>query len=234
MLWHYMVVMGNGLLAKQAMMFLHFRDGAFKTFFLVERTLLILPFLNVRIIQLHKRKFVDLQHNITDRKKLLNFLHQVNVCLQQLICGRRKPAFLSCAIVELCFFVFDADTKDFFLATRKMALDDTNFFCTFANTTILSSGLLYALFRNSTISSDAWDEYETVQKYVPFTAEELAEIAKKKAEEQEALKQAEAAAAAKAQAEADQAENIARIDAINAQVTYTAMMTDTLMVEEEA
>ena len=111
-----------------------------------------------------------------------------------------------------------------------MALDDTNFFCTFANTTILSSGLLYALFRNSTISSDAWDEYETVQKYVPFTAEELAEIAKKKAEEQEALKQAEAAAAAKAQAEADQAENIARIDAIDAQVTYTAMMTDTLMV----
>lgn len=85
-----------------------------------------------------------------------------------------------------------------------------------------------------TPSSDAWDEYETVQKYVPFTAEELTEIAKKKAEEQEALKQAEAAAAAKAQAEADQAEKIARIDAIDAQVTYTAMMTDTLMVEEEA
>lgn len=85
-----------------------------------------------------------------------------------------------------------------------------------------------------TPASDAWDEYETVQKYVLFTAEELAKIAKKKAEEQEAIKQAEAAAAAKAQAEAEQAEKIARIDAIDAQVTYTAMMTDTLMVEEEA
>lgn len=85
-----------------------------------------------------------------------------------------------------------------------------------------------------TPASDAWDEYETVQKYVLFTAEELAEIAKKKAEEQEAIKRAEAAAAAKAQAEAEQAEKIARIDAIDAQVTYTAMMTDTLMVEEEA
>lgn len=85
-----------------------------------------------------------------------------------------------------------------------------------------------------TPASDAWDEYETVQKYVLFTAEELAEIAKKKAEELEAIKQAEASAAAKAQAEAEQAEKIARIDAIDAQVTYTAMMTDTLMVEEEA
>lgn len=85
-----------------------------------------------------------------------------------------------------------------------------------------------------TPASDAWDEYETVQKYVLYTTEELAEIEKKKAEEQEAIKQAEAAAAAKAQAEAEQAEKIARIDAIDAQVTYTAMMTDTLMVEEEA
>lgn len=85
-----------------------------------------------------------------------------------------------------------------------------------------------------TPASDAWDEYETVQKYVLYTTQELAEIEKKKAEEQEAIKQAEAAAAAKAQAEAEQAEKIARIDAIDAQVTYTAMMTDTLMVEEEA
>lgn len=85
-----------------------------------------------------------------------------------------------------------------------------------------------------TPASDAWDEYETVQKYVLYTTEELAEIEKKKAEEQKAIKQAEAAATAKAQAEAEQAEKIARIDAIDAQVTYTAMMTDTLMVEEVA
>ena len=34
----------------------------------------------------------------------------------------------------------------------------------------------------------AWDEWEDVQKYVLYTTEELAEIAKKKAEEQEAIK----------------------------------------------
>lgn len=146
-----MVVMVNRFFAKQAMVLLHFRDGFFKACFLIERTLLILPFLNVRIIQLHKRKFINLKHNITDRKKLLNFLHQVNVCLQQLICGRCEPTFWSCAITELCFFVFNADAKDFFLTTWKMTLDDTNFLCTLADTAILSSGLLYALFRNGAI-----------------------------------------------------------------------------------
>ena len=89
----------------------------------------------------------------------------------------------------------------------------------------------------------AWDEWEYVQKYVPYTAEELAKIAAdKKAEEERNAAEAEemrkmqeaaeAEAAAKAAAEAEQAEKIARIDAIDAQVTYTAMMTDTLMVDE--
>lgn len=145
------MVMVNRVFAKQAMVLLHFRDSFFKTCFLIERALLILPFLNIRVIQPHKRKFVDFKYNITDRKKFLNFLHQVNVCLQQLICGRCKPAFWSCAIAKLRFFVLDADAKDFFLATRKMAFDDTNLICTFANTAILSSGLLYALFRNGAI-----------------------------------------------------------------------------------
>lgn len=67
----------------------------------------------------------------------------------------------------------------------------------------------------------AWDEYEDVQKYVPYTEAELAEM--------EAQRKAEEAAA---QAAAEQAERIDRIDAIDAQVTYTAMMTDTLMTEE--
>lgn len=63
------------------------------------------------------------------------------------------------------------------------------------------------------------DIYEDCQYYHTYSEEELAQ---KKAE-------AEAEQLAK-----DQAEKIARIDAIDAQVTYTAMMTDTLMVEEEA
>ena len=66
----------------------------------------------------------------------------------------------------------------------------------------------------------AWDEYEDVQKYVPYTKAELDKIAAdKKAEEER-------------KAAEEQAEKIARIDAIDAQVTYTAMMTDTLMVDE--
>lgn len=84
----------------------------------------------------------------------------------------------------------------------------------------------------------AWDEYEAVKRYVPYTEEELAEKAteaeKKAAEEKarhEAMKKAQAEAEFKAQAEKEQAEKIARIDAIDAQATYTAMMTDTLMEE---
>lgn len=91
-------------------------------------------------------------------------------------------------------------------------------------------------------SAAAWDEYEDVQKYVPYTEAELAEMAaKKQVEEAEkaareaAMKKAAEEAQAKADAEAaakvEQAEKIARIDAIEAQTTYTAMMTDTLMEE---
>ena len=138
------MVMGNGLLAKQAMMFLHFRNSFFEARLLIKWTLLILPFLNIGVVQLHKRKFVDFEHDIADRKKLPNLLYQVDVCLQQLICGRCKPAFRSCAIAELCFFVFDADAKYIFLTTRKMALDDANFLCTLADAAALGGILLYA------------------------------------------------------------------------------------------
>lgn len=74
----------------------------------------------------------------------------------------------------------------------------------------------------------AYDEYENVNVYVLYTEEEL----KQKEEEK---KQQEAEQAKKAQEEYEKAETarkIARIDAIDAQVTYTAMMTDTLMEEE--
>lgn len=86
--------------------------------------------------------------------------------------------------------------------------------------------------------SAAWDEYEDVQRFIPYTEAELAEMAKKKAAEE--AKRAEQEAAMKkateeaAKAAIEQAEKIARIDAIDAQVTYTAMMTDTLMVKENA
>ena len=146
-----MMVMDNGLFAKQAMMFLHFRNGFFEARLLIEWALLILPFLNIGVVQLHKRKFVDFEHNIADRKKFPNLLYQVDVCLQQLICGRRKPAFRSCAIAKLCFFVLYADTKDSFLTTRKMAFDDTNFLCTLAGAAALGGILLYAFLGNGVI-----------------------------------------------------------------------------------
>lgn len=81
----------------------------------------------------------------------------------------------------------------------------------------------------TTPAQDAWDEYEDVQRYVPYTDAELAEIAEKAQAEKAA-----ADAAAKAAEEAEKAEATRRdaAEKLNAQVTYTAMMTDTLLAEE--
>lgn len=80
-----------------------------------------------------------------------------------------------------------------------------------------------------------WDEYEDVQRYVPFTEAELAEESEK-AEREAAMRKAGEEAKSKADAEAavkaEQEAKIANIDAIEAQTTYTAMMTDTLMEED--
>ena len=73
-----------------------------------------------------------------------------------------------------------------------------------------------------TPAQDAGDEYEDVQRYVPYTEAELAERAA-----QDEREQAAADAAAKAQQEAQDA-----ADRLQAQVTYTAMITGTLLPEE--
>lgn len=94
---------------------------------------------------------------------------------------------------------------------------------------------------------EAYDEYEEVQRYVPFTDAELAEIAEKAQVEKaqaekaaaekaaaEAAEKAAAEAAAKAAEQAAQ-EQAARRDAAEkmvAQLTYTAMITDTMLPEE--
>ena len=75
----------------------------------------------------------------------------------------------------------------------------------------------------TTPAQAAWDEYEEVQRYVLYTDAELAEIAEKAQAEKAA---AEAAAKAAEQAAKEEAEKL------NAQVTYTAMMTDTMLPEE--
>ena len=83
----------------------------------------------------------------------------------------------------------------------------------------------------------AWDEYETVKRYVPYTDEELAAIADRKRQEEENVKAAEEELK-RAQEEHDRQikEEEARrelLDKIDAQVTYTALQTDTLLPSEE-
>lgn len=81
----------------------------------------------------------------------------------------------------------------------------------------------------TTPAQEAYDEYEEVQRYVLYTEAELAEIAKK-AEAEKAT--AEAAAKAAEQAAKEEAASRDAAEKLNAQMTYTAMMTDTLLPEE--
>ena len=81
----------------------------------------------------------------------------------------------------------------------------------------------------TTPAKAAYDEYEEVQRYVPYTEAELAEIAEKAQAEKAA---AEAAAKAAEQAAKEEAARRDAAEKLNAQVTYTAMMTDTMLPEE--
>ena len=81
----------------------------------------------------------------------------------------------------------------------------------------------------TTPAQEAYDEYEEVQRYVLYTDAELAEIAAKAEVEKAA---AEAAAKAAEQAAKEAADRRDASEKLNAQVTYTAMMTDTMLPEE--
>ena len=81
----------------------------------------------------------------------------------------------------------------------------------------------------TTPARDAYDEYEEVQRYVPYTDAELAEIAAKAQAEKAA---AEAAAKAAEQAAKEKAARRDAAKKMAAQLTYTAMMTDTLLAED--
>ena len=81
----------------------------------------------------------------------------------------------------------------------------------------------------TTPAQDAWDEYEEVQRYVPYTDAELAEIAEKAQAEKAA---ADAAAKASEQAAKEEEARRDAAEKLNAQVTYTAMMTGTMLPEE--
>ena len=81
----------------------------------------------------------------------------------------------------------------------------------------------------TTPAQEAYDEYEEVQRYVLYTDAELVEIAAKAEAEKAA---AEAAAKAAEQAAKEEATRRDAAEKLNAQVTYTAMMTDTMLPEE--
>lgn len=78
----------------------------------------------------------------------------------------------------------------------------------------------------TTPAQDAWDEYEEVHRYVPYTDAELADIAEKAQAEKDA---ADAAAKASEQVAKEEEARRDAAEKLNAQVTYTAMMTGTMI-----
>ena len=78
----------------------------------------------------------------------------------------------------------------------------------------------------TTPAQDAWDEYEEVHRYVPYTEAELAAIPEKAQAEKDA---ADAAAKASEQAAKEEEARRDAAEKLNAQVTYTAMMTGTMI-----
>lgn len=81
----------------------------------------------------------------------------------------------------------------------------------------------------TTPAQGAWDEYEEVHRYVPYTDAELADIAEKAQAEKDA---ADAAAKASEQAAKEEEARRDAAEKLNAQVTYTAMMTGTMIHQE--
>lgn len=121
------------------------RDGVFKAAFLIKRTLLILPFLNIWIVQCHKRKFVDFEHNVTDRKKFAKHLHKVNVRQQELIGSRCKPPSRFDSVIKSRFLVLNANAKDGLLAAGQVTFKNAYLLSTLTDATALCCVLLFAL-----------------------------------------------------------------------------------------
>ena len=107
---------------------------------------MILPLLNIGIVQCHKRKFVDFEYNITDRKKFANLFHKVDVRQQKLIGSRCKPPSGSDSVVKSRFLVLDANAKDGLLTTGQIAFKNTYRLSMLTDITALRRVLLLALF----------------------------------------------------------------------------------------
>ena len=120
----HVVVVLDALLAEQAVAFLHIEDGFFDASLSIEWASLILPSLNMRIVQLHEGEPIDLQHDVRDGKELLHLLHHVQVRQQQVVGRRRKPSCGADPVIEPGFLVADALTMDRLLTPRENSFDD--------------------------------------------------------------------------------------------------------------
>ena len=73
----------------------------------------------MRVIEGHKRKPIEFQHDIRNGKILLQLPYQIQVRQQQMIGGRCEPAGRSPAVVEPCFLVSNALAGNGFLITGQ-------------------------------------------------------------------------------------------------------------------
>ena len=120
----HVVIVLDALLAEQAVAFLHIEDGFFDASLSVERATLLLPFLDMRIVQLHEGESIDLQHDVCDRKELLYLLHQIDVTQQQVVRRRREPSCGADPVIEPGFLVADTFAVDRFLTPGEDSFDD--------------------------------------------------------------------------------------------------------------
>lgn len=114
----------DSLLAEDAVTSLHIENSFFNAALSVERSTLILPSLDVRVVQLHKCEAVDLQHDVRDREELLHLLHQIDMTQQQVVCRRCEPTRRADPVVEPGFLVADTLAVDRFLTSGEDSLDN--------------------------------------------------------------------------------------------------------------
>ena len=87
-----MVEMLDLLLTEETFSILQVPDGCMEVVKAFQRAVLEIHPGYGRVFQLHERKPVYLHPDICDRKVFLHQMHQVDMGLHQVACGRRQPA----------------------------------------------------------------------------------------------------------------------------------------------
>ena len=79
---------------------------------------LVLPVPDARVLHLCEIKPVNLDYDTGNRQNLSYEGYGIQVCLKQMICGRRQPAFRSRSVIEPGFRISDVLTAYRLLASR--------------------------------------------------------------------------------------------------------------------